>query len=51
MTSLLLVFYIEYVRERGRERERERERKRKREREKVTSKGRDRVTRVCAYYF
>ena len=29
----------------------EREREREREREKVTSKGRDRATRVCVYHF
>ena len=36
--------------ERGGERERGRERKREREREEVTSKGRDRVTRVWVYH-
>ena len=38
-------------RERGKERETETERGRGREREEITSKGRDRVTRVWVYHF
>ena len=41
----------ETERDRERDRVRERERERDREREEVTSKGRDRVTRVWVYHF